>query len=111
MKKQTVSFGILGLAAIAAALIIGWSNPTLIEGENGVTCGAALLNSSVEGATESGEANCAVIRSERFVWSVTLLILGIGSVAVAAIPAFLPTAIVDGARTSDDAGARTSDDA
>lgn len=72
-------FAVLGLAALAAAFVIGLSNPTLIDGGqySDVTCGQGW-GGSPSNATESGESACAPIRSERFVWSITLLGLGVG---------------------------------
>lgn len=78
-------FGALGLGALVAAFIIGLSNPVLIEGDSlGVKCGPAWGGSPTN-ATESGESACAPIRSERFVWSITLLAFGAGLLVCAAV--------------------------
>lgn len=84
MLKPSVPFALIGFAAVVAAFVIGLTSPALIEGD--VTCGAAW-GGKVDGATESGEADCAAIRSERFVWSIALLAVGLGAVATAAYPA------------------------
>lgn len=80
----------MGVSAVVAAFVIGLTSPTLIAPDyssSGVSCGAAW-GGGVRNATESGEASCAAIRSERFTWSVTLAILGsgllVGSVVLSA---------------------------
>lgn len=71
---------IFAIAALLAGLIIGFSDPTLVEndedepGVSAVTCGPAF-GGSAQNATEEGEANCAQIRSGRFNWGITLLVL------------------------------------
>lgn len=85
--KREIPYLLFGLAAVVAALIIGLSNPNLTDGgysSSGVTCGNAFAGQA-SNATESGEADCAAIRSERFVWSVTLLCLGVASLAIAGV--------------------------
>lgn len=98
MLKPSVPFALIGFAAVVAAFVIGLTSPALIEGD--VTCGAAW-GGKVDGATESGEADCAAIRSERFVWSIALLAVGVGAVATAAYPA-ITSPIRPAARNDED---------
>lgn len=85
---KPAQLAVLGFAVVIAAFIIGLTNPRLVEGSSsdGVTCGMAW-GGTASNATESGESDCAQIRSGRFSWSVTLGLLGAGLVVCALIGA------------------------
>lgn len=83
-------YALLSLMAFAAAAVIGLTEPTLVTGgydSDGVTCNAAWSGGVAKNATESGESDCAIIRSGRFTWSITLVFLSAGLLGCAIISA------------------------
>ncbi len=69
----------LAITLFLAGMYLGLSRPTLVETPLGaVQCASAFGAGSVQGATETGQASCAALTSERQVWSATLVALSVG---------------------------------
>lgn len=72
----------LAVALFVVAITIGLSQPTLVETANGnVVCASAFGTGDTSGATETGQASCAALTSERQMWSFSLLGVGLGLLA------------------------------
>lgn len=69
----------LAITLFLAGMYLGLSRPTLVETPLGaVRCASAFGTGAVEGATETGQAGCATLTSERQVWSATLVAVAVG---------------------------------
>lgn len=69
----------LAITLFLAGMYLGLSRPTLVETSLGaVQCASAFGTGSVQGATETGQASCAALTSERQVWSATLIAISVG---------------------------------
>ena len=69
----------LAITLFLGGMYLGLSRPTLVETPVGaVRCASAFGTGSVEGATETGQASCAALTSERQVWSATLIAVSLG---------------------------------
>ncbi|WP_024795760.1 hypothetical protein [Tomitella biformata] len=72
----------LAMALFVVAITIGLSQPTLVETANGaVVCASAFGTGDISGATETGQASCAALTSERQMWSFSLLGISLGLLA------------------------------
>lgn len=69
----------LAITLLLAGMYLGLSRPTLVDTPAGsVKCASAFGTESIEGATETGQASCAALTSERQVWSATLVAISLG---------------------------------
>ena len=69
----------LAVALFVVAISIGLAQTTLVDTTNGsVVCANAFGTADISGATETGQASCAALTSERQMWSYTLLGTSLG---------------------------------
>ena len=69
----------LAITLLLAGMYLGLSRPTLVQTPLGaVQCASAFGTGSVQGATETGQASCAALTSERQVWASAMLAISIG---------------------------------
>ncbi|WP_182358133.1 hypothetical protein [Tomitella gaofuii] len=69
----------LAITLFLAGMYLGLSRPTLVQTPLGaVQCASAFGTGSVQGATETGQASCAALTSERQVWASAMLAISIG---------------------------------
>ncbi|QDQ98444.1 hypothetical protein [Tomitella fengzijianii] len=69
----------LAITLFLGGMYLGLSRPTLVQTPLGaVQCASAFGTGSVQGATETGQASCAALTSERQVWASAMLAISIG---------------------------------